>query len=544
MMKKIVPWFLILLGAALLFGAAGFWMDTLTSSQPAGLVEQVRGWLETLSGLVSAITGIIAISKSDNSGKEQKNIGDGNINILADKVSVYPPAPKETEVHASIGEIPPAKTVTYIQRGKIEEDVRNFLKNGGTLKNAGQAGVIVGLHAPGGLGKTELAKHAAEELKDQFENVLWIDVGEKKPQQVIADTLIKCAVQTRPGASYEEQRNELHAFLGQHKYLIVLDDIRTNALEKLDDILPPKPCTTLITSRIQQFSGIKTFELDHMKPEQARELMTAVLGEEVVNAETETADRLAERCAYNPLAVEIAARRILQMRGTRKPISHYFEKARARFPELAMDGDKRWDMNKIFDLSYADLSPADQKRFRTLSAFHPTGFAPQAASFLWENEEAETGKALNRFINLSLVKPVPPVSTETENLERFRLHDLLDEYTQGKITKEEEAEARNKLAGWIIALFTEYSTDDRSTAPQAAAERANLLRSCEWARGQKNGNLLAQLITQSRNWFMVSFVEDWVFWFAWLEASLKLEVDDKQTEANVLKAIGDVQQFR
>jgi tetratricopeptide (TPR) repeat protein len=56
--------------------------------------------------------------------------------------------------------------------------------------------------------------------------------------------------------------------------------------------------------------------------------------------------------------------------------------------------------------------------------------------------------------------------------------------------------------------------------------------------------LLAELITQSRNWFMVSFVEDWVFWFAWLEASLKLGVDDKKTEANVLQAIGDVQQFR
>ncbi len=531
---------LVLLGLALVIRAIYFALTPNAETQSGSLPKTVGEIFAFLLGAGANIKGWMDLFKSDDvKGKKQVNIGDGT-NIQADTVNVFSSAPKEAESHDTIGFIPPANVVTYIPRGRIEEDVRTFLKNGGS-------GAIIGLHAPGGLGKTELAKHAAEELKDQFEGILWVDVGEKKPHQVVADMLLKCGVQMPPASTYEQQKNELHHALHDRQLLVVLDDVRKDALEGLNDFLPSKPCSTLITSRIEQIGGVnKTFPLDHMTQDQARELMTAVLGEDIIAAEKEAADKLAERCAFNPLAVEIAARRIRQMQGTKKPISHYFEKAQAHFSELAMSGDKRWDMRYIFDLSYDDLSSADQKRFRTLAAFHPTGFAPQAVSFLWENEEDETSKALMRFINLSLVKSVP---MEIEDMERFRLHDLLDEYTQSKIAKEEETEARNKLAQWIIALFTEYYTDDKTTAPLAFLERANLLRSCEWARGQKNGELLAMLITQSRNWFYIGFTEDWHFWIAWLEASLQLGFNDstnkgKQLKANVLQAIGDVQQFR
>ncbi|MBU4224964.1 MAG: hypothetical protein KKC71_04000, partial [Chloroflexi bacterium] len=204
-----------------------------------------------------------------------------------------------------------------------------------------------------------------------------------------------------------------------------------------------------------------------------------------------------------------------------------------------MDGDARWDMEKVFDISYLDLSEPDRQRFRALAAFHPTGFAPEAAAYVWGMDPAAARQALSRFINLSLVKVV-----EGER-ERYRLHDLLDEYA-GKKLKESSEENRieNTLAEWIINIFEEFYTDDKSTAPQAAEERANLLRCCEWARGQKNGELLARLVTKSRNWFYVSFTEDWIYWIAWLEACLQLGIEDKQLKANVLQAIGDVQQFR
>jgi tetratricopeptide (TPR) repeat protein len=75
-------------------------------------------------------------------------------------------------------------------------------------------------------------------------------------------------------------------------------------------------------------------------------------------------------------------------------------------------------------------------------------------------------------------------------------------------------------------------------------ERDNLLYACEWARGEKQADILASLTTKSRNWFMVNFSDAWIYWFAWLEACLQLGLSDDGLKANVLKAIGDVQQFR
>ncbi|MFZ5922453.1 MAG: hypothetical protein ACOYY3_15505, partial [Chloroflexota bacterium] len=267
--------------------------------------------------------------------------------------------------------------------------------------------------------------------------------------------------------------------------------------------------------------------------------MEAILGTDTVASELESATKLAARCAYNPLALEIAARRTRQLQGINKPITRYFEIAQARFPELRIEGDERWDMEKIFDISYADLSEADRKYFRALSAFHPTGFSPDAAAYVWEAADSETRQTLSRFINLSLVMVVEG------DLERYRLHDLLDEYAGTKLKESGgEAQVENMLAEWVIALFDEFFTDDKSTAPHVAEERANLLRACERARGNRNGDLLARLVTKSRNWFYVSFTEDWLYWIAWLEACLQLGLSDKQLKANVLQAIGDVQQFR
>ena len=495
------------------------------------------GALAFVGGL-AALLEKLGVFKSGASQTPALNINQtGTTNIAGQTVNigqvVNQPLPPP-EANDSLGSIPPVKAVTYVHRGTIEDDVKAFLRSGNGT------GAIVGLHAPGGLGKTELAKHAAAELKGKFDGLLWVDVGEKTPPQVVADMLLKCGVQLPPGASYDQQKNELRHRLQDCRLLVILDDVRQKALAGLTDFLPAKPCAVLLTSRIQQIGGMnRIFELDHMTPEQANELLEAVLGAEVVAAEKEAAEKLAARCAFNPLALEIAARRARQLQGIKKPIARYFELAQARFSELVMDGDARWDMEKVYDISTLDLNETDRKRFCALSAFHPTGFAPEAAAFLWEMELPEARQTLSRFINLSLVKVV-----EGER-ERYRLHDLLDEYAGKKLheDKVEEIGKKNALAEWVVALFSENPTVSGSV-PHVVDERSNLLQSCEWARGQKNGELLARLVTQTRNWFYNIFKEDWSYWIAWLEACLQLGIEDKQLKANVLQAIGDVQQFR
>lgn len=105
-------------------------------------------------------------------------------------------------IHDTIGFIPPANTETYVYRGKIEEDVRNALR-------AGSAIAIVGVNAPGGTGKTELANRIAQEVREgkfPVDNILWVDVGEKAAREIVDDMLLKSGIQTQPAMTFEDKR--------------------------------------------------------------------------------------------------------------------------------------------------------------------------------------------------------------------------------------------------------------------------------------------------------------------------------------------------
>jgi tetratricopeptide (TPR) repeat protein len=200
-------------------------------------------------------------------------------------------------------------------------------------------------------------------------------------------------------------------------------------------------------------------------------------------------------------------------------------------------GDERWNMTAIFDLSYFDLNEADRSHFHKLAAFHNTGFAPDAAAYIWGMEQVDADRIINRFTNLSLLKPVPGSS------ERYRLHDLLDEYTVLKLSQSgEEVQAKNAVANWLADLFDKHFTEDQTTAPEVKLEMDNLERSAEWLISQKDGNGLANITRAARNWFVVLSLHN--KWGQWSGLALSFGVEDKKREANVLQAIGDVQQFR
>ncbi len=538
--KKAVAIILVLLGASLLL-ATGYILvvnpeDTDVFKTAAGII----GGLGSLAGGIKEWRDLLKKSKETSTTHNETHghhspvqTGDGTLLQVEGGIHIHE-APHEVEPpQPLLGIIHPASTETYIHRGQIESDVRTALKGNGVA-------AIVGLHAPGGVGKTELARQAMEDLRGQFEDTLWVDVGEKTPEQVVIDMLLACG-QTPP-ETYPAQRQALQARLSGHRYLVVLDDLRTACIEKLSDFLPPSPPNAvLITSRIEQPSHLiplkNTFELNRMTPKQANDLLEAALGKEVVRNEAETARDLAKRVLWNPLALEIAARRIRQMQSIQDPIGKYLKKLAKGLDELKVGDDPRLNIQAVFDISYNDLTEADKKRFRFLSTFHPSGFSPEAAAMVWNDTSEEASESISRLQNLSLVKPVPG------NFERYRLHDLLDEYAALKLREcGEEAEANQLMAEWLADLFNRHYTADPSNAPEVLLDLDNLRRACSFAAALQSGDPLARLIHAARNWFVVlSLYGEWGRFAA---RALAMGISDKGMEANVLKAMGDVQQFR
>ncbi len=552
-MKKVLPIFLILLGLALLLGAATFWYDRLTVAEPASLAQNLRDWLTALFGLGASLKGWLELFKKDDQPPPADpatrgdhapiHNGEGDIvrveaetvsgGVVAGKIGhlEYHEAPEPEKPPDTIGFIPPASAETYIPRGEIEESLLARLRRG-------ESGAIVGVSGVGGIGKTEMAKELARRLQADYET-LWVEVGEKDAAQTRAAILLALGIAPPEGEA--RQNAALRHAYARRRLLLVLDDLRRPTLEGLRALLPPPPSAALLTSRVRQLPGVHTEALDILSEAQARALLESILGRETVAAEAQTAADLMERCGYHPLALEIAARRIRQMQGVKQPVARFFALAREHFEELRLPDAPRWDLTQVFDLSYRDVSAADRRRFRQLAAFHSSGFALEAAAFLWEMGESAARAVLSRFVNLSLVQAAPGAA---EAGERYRLHGLLDEYAAAKLAAapQEAAAARRRAAGWLIALFEAHYTDDPSTAPRVAAEMENLRAACAWAQAAGEGETLARLATKARNWLQIWSL--WEEWQAWLDAALRLGIRDKGLRANVLQAIGDVQQFR
>jgi tetratricopeptide (TPR) repeat protein len=250
---------------------------------------------------------------------------------------------------------------------------------------------------------------------------------------------------------------------------------------------------------------------------------------------------LCRLCGYLPLALDIAASRLRkQLHFSATPIATFNQTLTNRLKELQRGTapDRLDSITANIALSYDDLDAADQRRLRALAVFAPSGFAPRAAAAVWGEDEADARTHLERLQDESLVM-------NAERVGRFRLHDLVRDFAHLQLDAAGEREATNRAhAEFLIGLFEEHYTDDLSNAPEVGDELENLREAVRWAREKNEGELLARLATVPHNWLYNVF-RVWDEWQSWLAAVLRVGIDyAPQLKANVLRALGDLQQFR
>ena len=92
---------------------------------------------------------------------------------------------------------------------------------------------IVGI---GGLGKTTLAQLVFndEEINKHFEQKLWVCVSEDFDVKIIVEKILECATKKKPAENLQMNTlaNDLHKEDNGKKYLLVLDDVWNEDLEK------------------------------------------------------------------------------------------------------------------------------------------------------------------------------------------------------------------------------------------------------------------------------------------------------------------------
>jgi DNA-binding SARP family transcriptional activator len=310
-----------------------------------------------------------------------------------------------------------------------------------------------------GTGKTALVVHVANLLAEEFpDGQLYVDLrsggtGRLDPGQALSRLLRGLGVgeERLPDDLYE--RADLYRdVVGDRLILVVLDNAVDEA--QVRPLLPGRSgCAVLVTSRAR-LGGLgagRLLELDVLARQQAVELLRQVLGSERVASERKAADELVRLCGGLPLALRIAAARLLtKPHWTLARMAAQLRDESRRLDEL-VHGEL--DVRGRFALSYSELDEVAKTVLRRVGMLGASGFRLASAATITGMNEADAEAALERLVDAKLVDarlagPAGPVDPGTPVEVRYRLADLVRlfaiEQDQGKETDEDALETSDQ----------------------------------------------------------------------------------------------------
>ena len=295
-------------------------------------------------------------------------------------------------------------------------------------------GGVVGIHAidgMAGVGKTTFAVHAAHRLAVDFPGGQFFlplhahTPGQRpvEPADALASLLLTAGVpaaQIPPGLEAREARWRDH--LADKKVLLVLDDAAGH--EQVRPLLPGTAGSlVLITSRrrLAALHDAAVISLDTLPPAEAAALLVRLAARPGLRAGNPAVGEMARLCGYLPLAIGMLA----------SQLSHHpawsaeqlvAELATAR-ERLALMRAENVSVAAAFNLSYAELTPGQQRLFRRLGRVPGPSVDSYAAAALDGTSLGMARRHLDELYNQHLIaEPAPG---------RYQLHDLLREHARG-----------------------------------------------------------------------------------------------------------------
>jgi tetratricopeptide (TPR) repeat protein len=445
---------------------------------------------------------------------------------------VYPSSPKAAPRPF---ELPP-DLPTFTGRETFLTDLDPLLQPG-----TGQTVSLVGLRGTAGVGKSVLAVHAAHRWGDRFrDGVVWVDLRQRDVMSALRHVAATYGYgdQAAQIPDAEGLAALVRSGLRGREALIILDNAEGVPPKEFPLLLPGvQGCVTLVTSR-RSFTELKRYgqvlPVGEMEQEEAEALLARIIGETMDKDEQAARGELAKRLGWLPLALDIAARLIVEQKWGSAEYLARLEGAPSLVAELCLPLAERPEDSVVlaFALSYEALAEGQQRLFRALGVMAEGGFVPLPVAGVLDEEQGKVERGLKNLEALSLVR-LGVVRG------KYELHPLLADYSRTLAREAGEWEGlRTAHLGYYVTYAERY-TDDYEALK---AELGNLMAAGEWSResGENEGVLtLAQWLYAGGVHFLDlrGHAREAVRLLGWA-VEVARAVGDRQAEGNHLGNLG------
>ncbi len=338
---------------------------------------------------------------------------------------------------------------TFTGRTKEIEDILNRVraaKDGAvTITSATATSTSTNIAGMGGVGKTELANLIAHALAPDFPGgQLLIEMSANgAAPRTAAQALAWVLQQYFPADAAIATKDEagLQAMyintLSNQRVLVLIDDCGSDADAR--KLLPPPGCIALITSRQNLATG-ERLRLDGLTRVESITLLRRYRAS-LTDAQ---ASALAALCADLPIALSVAGS-LLDVYFSLSADVVIASLQADRIGKLEFEDQS---VQRVFAASYERLSPELQRIWGALSVM-PADFDRAAAVAVGEFDAEAAPSPLDELVRRNLI--VFDATTE-----RFRWHDLLQEFASGGAADEGRKLAKQRHTAWFTAIGNEY----------------------------------------------------------------------------------------
>ncbi|MDX9993447.1 MAG: CHAT domain-containing protein [Anaerolineales bacterium] len=397
--------------------------------------------------------------------------------------------------------------------------------------------LVAVLSGVSGIGKTALALEAAQRSAWRFPGGIGFGDGRGAPS---AEFLLRgmAAALELPLLAGQPPEEPLLALARQKPTLFLLDNLEGLSAPDLERIAAflrrlGRGSAALATLRppapvFENLPAARSIALTGGLAEAAGARYVLALAEHWQIASLQRGDlalRLARASGGHPLILEKLVALV-----RKRPLAHMLESI------ATLGSDYREILKTVMDWSLESLDDQARAALACLPIFGAGSCTPAALAAALAIEQAALYPRLDPLRDSALLAFEP-------DTERWAWHASVSDYARAALNSPDYDACCRRALEQICDVFSKLpGSADSSTRPDLLADLQNLYLLAEWAGGQPDGEALARLATSPSNWW--SLLSYHTAWQSWLESALHKGIADNGLEANVRKAIGDVQQFR